>query len=176
MILKNFNTIINQNIFSNLFLGDGFKTTANVPGTYLLGSDVKSITGQRYSEDNRTMSGYNVIFIALGSGTTPPTVDDYKLVSKISDTITKYTSNTLTFLGNTIILTQTVTNSSTNTENIEVNEVGIGLAENTTLTYPCLLITRSVLPETVVIAPGETKTFTVTLDTSKFINNVNVSD
>ena len=176
MILKNFNTIINQKIFSSSFLGDGFKTTANIPGTYLSGSNVSSITGQRYSENNREMSTYDLIFIALGSGTTPPTVDDYKLVSKIPDAITKYIGNTISYLGNTMILTQTVTNISTGTENIEVNEVGIGLAGNQTLTYPCLLITRSVLPETVVIAPGETKTFTVTLDTSKFINNVNVSD
>lgn len=176
MILKNFNTIINQQIFSSSFLGDGFKTTANTPGTSLSGSNLSSITGQRYSENNRTMNVYSLIFIALGSGTTPPTVDDYKLVSKIPDAITNYSNNTLTYFSNTMILTQTVTNISTNTENIEVNEVGIGLAGNQTLSYPCFLITRSVLPETVVIAPGETKTFTVTLDTSKFINNVNVSN
>lgn len=77
------------------------------------------------------------------------------------------------FNNSQITLTLTVKNITEN--NISVSEIGIactprynlGIADN----YPYMLLTRTVLTQPVVIQPQETKTFTVSIDLNKFIDN-----
>lgn len=119
--------------------------------------------------------------ICLGSGSTPPTFDDYKMENAIvgildsANVSSPYASSGQTFDSYShLTWTQTVINYTNN--NVTVNEIGIFgcLLNSTTQNKPCVLYTRDVI-DPVTITPGEAKTFVVTIDLTQMSTNVNAS-
>lgn len=107
--------------------------------------------------------------LAIGSGITEATLDDYRLDLIPSTNLTE-TSNRYLYDNNlNFIISKAFTN--TGTENIIVNEVGI-ISYAGTSKYT-ILLTRTVLDAPVIINPGQTKTFTIKIDFNKFIDKVN---
>lgn len=113
--------------------------------------------------------------IVLGTGTTPPTIDDYKMESYIPEGTLSYTGSSFTLpLENgewanngTFSLTQTVAN---NTETpITVTELGVYNSGNTGTSIKCILLTRDII-DPITIRPNETKTFIVSWDLSDILN------
>lgn len=130
---------------------------------------IRSLPGNLYSE---ATPGNNVELypftrgIALGSGTTPPQKTDYKLESPITTGLTYFGNNT----NQTNEITswvQTVQNTST--AQITITEVGLFSQAGKSIGCTFLL-TRTVLDTPVVLQPDEVKTFTITIDYSKFVD------
>ena len=119
--------------------------------------------------------------ICLGSGTTPPTFDDYKMESAVVGVLdsvnvsSPYASSGQTFDSYShLTWTQTVMNNTSN--NVIINEIGLfGCLYNaTTQSKPCVLYTRDVISP-VIIAPGVAKTFVVTIDLTQMALSVSAS-
>lgn len=112
--------------------------------------DFNNIT---YVSTPGALSSTNNKAIFIGSGTTPPTLDDYKLENLIttgySATISGTNSEDQIVATGQFAMTITITN--TQTENLVINELGY---------FVCgpILYDRIVLDTPVTIAPGATKT------------------
>lgn len=107
----------------------------------------------------------NMRGIVFGSGTTPPQKTDYKIENHIADGLT-YSNHSTSEANNIVNWVQTVQNTSG--EPITISEVGLFCSGDPN--YFCVLITRTVLDNPVVLQPNEVKTFTITIDYNKFID------
>lgn len=103
--------------------------------------------------------------IVFGSGTTPPQKTDYKIENHIADGLT-YSNNSTSETNNIVNWVQTVQNTSG--EPITISEVGL-FCGYSSYAY-CVLLTRTVLDNPVVLQPNEVKTFTITIDYNKFVD------
>lgn len=121
--------------------------------------------------------------IALGTGTTAPTIDDYKMENALVNVLTDvshkspYTSDTsqITRLGwGNLVFTQTVKNETVNP--VTVTEIGLfgHLNDVYTPAKPIVLYTRDVISP-VTIGVGETKTFIVTIDLTQMSASASAS-
>ena len=131
----------------------------------------KTIASSRVAFDGynntATSNSYDMSYlgIALGSDGTPPVYTDTQIKTPITSglvDVSHQNSNS----GNTKTLTQTVRNDSADT--ITVKEIGIFATDssNASGTGSRLLYTRSIID--VPILPGETKTFTISINYDKF--------
>lgn len=104
--------------------------------------------------------------IVFGSGTTPPQKTDYKIENHIADGLT-YSNNSTSQTNGIVHWVQTVQNTSG--EPITISEVGLFSSDNSSSCI-CVLLTRTVLDNPVVLQPNEVKTFTITMDYNKFVD------
>ena len=106
---------------------------------------IDQITGSFSSSIGKTLF--------IGSGTTPPTIDDYKLENQIttgfSASITGSSSIDAIYSSGQFTITLTIVN--TQTENLVISELGYCV-------YGIFLYDRIVLDTPITIAPGATKT------------------
>lgn len=129
------------------------------------GASIRSVAPTHYN-----FTGYGNFFpnfrgIVFGSGTTPPQKTDYKIENHIADGLT-YSNNSTSKTNNIANWVQTVQNTSS--EPITISEVGLFSAYNPR--DLCVLLTRTVLDNPVVLQPNEVKTFTITIDYNKFVD------
>ena len=104
-------------------------------------------------------------WICVGSGTTPPTVDDYKLENALLDLT--YQGRVLKYQNNTLIFSGIVTN---NTEApVIINEVGVLLSSSSGASTGSALILRTVLQEPVILAVGDSRTFSVAVNLDEML-------
>ena len=98
--------------------------------------------------------------LLLGSGITPPTINDYKLENLVSDytCITQTHTLFVEYSASAIMVTRTIQNPSL-AEPLTIKEVGLFGATGTKL----YMIAREVLDEPVVLQPGEKHSFTMTI-------------
>ena len=161
-----------------MLLQNFIKTMCNltVPSTQIYsttnGQTTDRVNGFNYSIPfnvyNNSGSSNNYLSyagIALGTDDTPPVYTDTQIKTPITSglvDVSHQNSNS----GTTKTLTQTVRNDSTDT--ITVKEIGIFSAgdSNANNNYYRVLYTRSVI--NVPILPGETKTFTISINYDKF--------
>lgn len=108
--------------------------------------------------------------LAFGSGTTPPQITDYKLENHIDSGLT-YSGGTYEIISplQQIVITQTCTNTSDN--NITINEIVWFSYYLNGSSLNCAIYARTVLPSPVILNPGDTKTFTYTIDLKSFVDN-----
>lgn len=99
-------------------------------------------------------------YLLIGAGATPPTIDDYKLESLISNyTVLAQTHTTFSeYSASAFIITRTIQNPNT-TEPLTIKEVGLFGGNNTQL----YMIAREVLDEPIILQPGEKHAFTMTI-------------
>lgn len=127
--------------------------------------DILSVPPKYYNftSDNTYCPNYRGI--VFGSGTTPPQKTDYKIENHIADGLT-YSNNSTSETNNVANWVQTVQNTSS--EPITISEVGLFSANGKE--YLCILLTRTVLDNPVVLQPNDVKTFTITIDYNKFVD------
>lgn len=104
-------------------------------------------------------------YIVLGSGTTAPTADDYRLESPIT---TNLSCDSVSVSRNTTIKTYTATFSNSGTSDITVTEIGyvsriIYTYSNWEHIYDNFLMDRTVLDTPITIPAGESRTVTYEL-------------
>lgn len=120
-----------------------------------------------YSCNSNQIGSTNGGGIIIGTGTTPPTVNDYKLENQITSGFGSTTSfpnsDSAVYNAKGIVSCCTITNSS-QTDNLVINEIGYikGRAG-----YWNILYDRIVLDTPITIAPGATKTIEYRLNMPK---------
>ena len=138
---------------------------------------LSSVPFSRYAEGNSVNNIERYPGLALGTGTTAPTIDDYKMENYLDDNSLRSVSSGRTIpVGNyetpdIWVFSQTVENITQ--QDLSITEIGLFTASSV-LGYACFLLTRDVI-NPVVIAPGETKTFVVTIDFTQAITSVATS-
>lgn len=170
MLLKNFGALL-ATALTNTRLTEGVKcTTGELPkATTLLAMGpsssfsevIDSIAYTANSNNTRTSQWA----FGFGTGTTPPTIDDYKFSGDLV-TPTLVPSSGIAHNGsNGSIFAMVVINQTQ--EAMTINE--IGLFRNTP--NGCVMLTRDVLPQPVVLQPVESIGFQIYIDTQSFISN-----
>lgn len=159
MLLNNFRTTLYDKLTAVTVNNDTFKDLS------VGGFDIYSVPPTHY---NFTATGSyypNYRGIVFGSGTTPPQKTDYKIENHIADGLT-YSNNSTSETNCVANWVQTVQNTSS--EPITISEVGLFSSTNSRAL--CVLLTRTVLDNPVVLQPNDVKTFTITIDYNKFID------
>lgn len=159
MLLNNFmatlygdlSVVLTNNYTSN---PETYTYTKSVPSTYY------NLNGGTFEYFYHNYRG-----IVFGSGTTPPQKTDYKIENHIADGLT-YSNDSTSETNNIVNWVETVQNTSS--EPITISEVGLFSAARSG--EPCVLLTRTVLDNPVVLQPNDVKTFTITIDYNKFID------
>lgn len=110
--------------------------------------------------------------IVLGTGTTPPAYNDFRIETPVESA--GYSNNSYSISGDCQqVLTQSYTNKSS--EDIIVTELGLFVTDsNINEHFAKVLLTRNVISP-VTIKPNETKTFTIKIDYNKFSDAYSVS-
>lgn len=130
------------------------------------GFDITSIPSTHYNFAENGDTYYpNYRGIVFGSGTTPPQKTDYKIENHIADGLI-YPNNSTSETNNIVNWVQPVQNISS--EPITISEVGLFSATDNQAI--CVLLTRTVLDNPVVLQPNEVKTFTIIIDYNKFVD------
>ena len=134
-------------------------------------SYVKTTLQAYYTNDNpaysQSMNNNVNCIICVGSGTTPPTVDDLRLENAILDL--NFLGGIVTGTSNSVTITTTWGNNTGEAKTI--NELGVHccVTWNTGGKYPIAILTRSVLEQPVVMQDGESRTFSITIDFDKML-------
>lgn len=141
-----------------------------------------AVTGNYFPSDGYVNTGGTnttaQTTLVIGSGTTPATVDDYKLETPIT-TLTPIAATTLCKdkdTGDTLSPTEfTITTTYRNDTDaaVTVNEVGImipaGYRSTVGNSLSSCLIYREVLATPVTVEPGQIRTFTLTTDVATML-------
>lgn len=171
MLLKNFGALL-ATALTYSTLTEGVKcTTGKLPkATSLLRmgslSSLNSVIDSTVYAANSYSSVSNQWAFGFGTGTTPPTIDDYKFSGDLVTPTVVPASGTAYNGSNGSILAMVVTNETQ--EAMTINEIGLFLR---VASYGCVMLTRDVLPQPVVLQPGESKGFQIYIDTQSFISN-----
>lgn len=172
MLLKNFGALLATTL-TNIDLKEGVKcTTGELPkATYLLGIGPSSnlnevISSNEYTANTNASAGTSSRWaFGFGTGTTPPTIDDYKFSGDLVTPTLVTPSGTAHNGSNGSIFAMVVINQTQ--EAMTINEIGLFR----TAKSGCVMLTRDVLPQPVVLQPGESKGFQIYIDTQSFISN-----
>lgn len=159
MLLENFI----KSMFGGLAVSNTVKSSSGQIASFAQLSSSAPFT----SYDNTSTRSASMYYggIALGSDDTPPTYSDYQIKSPITTGLVNLSYGNEK-AGLTLTLTQTVRNDTSDT--ITVKEIGIFAtgSSSSPSDYCKILYTRSVV--NVPIEPNEVKTFTISIDYSKF--------
>lgn len=155
MVTKNFISIVQEGFTRSS------KQIKQTDGTLYYTDFSDSFDGEGKDRFNTDYSnGSSGCSLLIGAGATPPTIDDYKLESLISNyTVLAQTHTTFSeYSASAFIITRTIQNPNT-TEPLTIKEVGLFGGSNTQL----YMIAREVLDEPVILQPGEKHAFTMTI-------------
>lgn len=158
MLLNNFKATLYEQLTVVAVRSDKLDNLSSYTG-------IRSVPSTSYSSTADTAFYPNMRGIVFGSGTTPPQKTDYRIENHIASGLT-YSGNSTSETNNVAHWVQTVQNTSS--EPITISEVGLfSTLRSDTL---CVLLTRTVLDNPVVLQPNEVKTFTITIDYNKFVD------
>lgn len=170
MLLKNFGALL-ATALTNTNLTEGVKcTTGELPkATSLLGIEPNGVLSTVIDSEMYTANSKNTYpsewAFGFGTGTTPPTIDDYKFSGDLVTPTLVVSSGTAHNGSNGSIFAMVVINQTQ--EAMTINEIGLFRK----VTTGCVMLTRDVLPQPVVLQPGESKGFQIYIDTQSFISN-----
>lgn len=172
MLLKNFGAYCAV-AFTNNDLTEGIKcTTGDFPAnTYLKRmprqlNTLYGITNADTYTSNAAGGSTAYWYFIFGDGTTPPTIDDYKLSGDIVVPTMVSGTASASSGSNGITFQMTVIN---NTETpMTIGEIGIC---NVISSGGCVMLTRDVLLQPVVLQAGASKGFQIFIDTQSFVAN-----
>lgn len=171
MLLKNFGALL-ATALTNTNLTEGVKcTTGELPiATSLLRMEPNGYLSEVIDSNVYTVNSYTGTAsrwaFGFGTGTTPPTIDDYKFSGDLVTPTLVPSSGTAHNGSNGSIFAMVVINQTQ--EAMTINEIGLF---NKVPSYGCVMLTRDVLPQPVVLQPGESKGFQIYIDTQSFISN-----
>lgn len=170
MLLKNFGALLSTAL-TNTRLKEGVKcTTGELPKVTTLlaigpSNSLNEVIDSDMYTDNSISSSASQWAFGFGTGTTPPTIDDYKFSGDLVTPTFVTSSGTAHNGSNGSIFAMVVINQTQ--EAMTINEIGLFRAHS----YGCVMLTRDVFPQPVVLQPGESKGFQIYIDTQSFISN-----
>lgn len=171
MLLKNFGALL-ATALTGTELTKGVKcTTGELPEAIgLLVINPSTVLNNVIDSNAYASNSYNARAaqwaLGFGTGTTPPTIDDYKFSGDLVTPTVVPGSGTAYNGSDGSIFAMVVINQTQ--EAMTINEIGLFRKAQT---YGCVMLTRDVLPQPVVLQPGESKGFQIYIDTQSFISN-----
>ena len=172
MLLKNFGALL-ATAFTNAILQEGVKcTTGEFPANDSLKrlpqnqNSISQILTTATYEANRGGSGNGTFTIGFGDGTTPPTIDDYKFSGSLVTAALGVNRGTISVGCNGTTFQVVVMNKTESA--MTIKEIGLFMQVSGS---GCVMLTRDVLPEPVVLEIGASKGFEIFIDTQSFIAN-----
>lgn len=171
MLLKNFGALLATALTNNV-LTEGLKcSTGELPKARALlvmsrNSGLYSVIDSSVYAANLSSNSNSKWAFGFGTGTTPPTIDDYKLSGYLV-TPTLVDSDGTTYNGSNGSIFQMVVCNETQ-QAMTINEIGLFITVDTS---GCVMLTRDVLPQPVVLQQGESNGFQIYIDTQSFISN-----
>lgn len=170
MLLTNFGALCASGL-GNALVTNGIKTSTGVfplpsalckiPTSINMNSTISTVE----YESNTSYSGSGVWSFGFGDGTTQPTVDDYKFSGNLVSP--SYDGGGVISVGsNGVTWQMAVINNGDNS--ITINEIGLFIKAGNS---GCLMLTRDVLPEPVILEAGASKGFQIFIDTQSFVTN-----
>lgn len=102
-------------------------------------------------------------YMVLGTGETPPTVEDYKLSGELITGLTDQGQPTLDD-NNSLTYSILVTNNKEQPVTIKEVCLAVGTGNTTSTSGAAALLTRDVLATPVTLNTGDSKTFSITID------------
>lgn len=172
MLLKNFGAYCAAALTDDK-LTEGIKCTT---GEFPVGGNLKGLPNQLgalYSiissatyAINQSGSVAATWAFGFGDGTTPPTIDDYKFSGNLVVPTIITSSGTASNGSNGSTWQMTVTNETGNP--ITIGEIGLFINATSS---GCVMLTRDVLTEPVVLEAGASKGFQIFIDTQSFVSN-----
>lgn len=160
MLLNNFSNILSAKLTygSGTSLGDKVNYIKTTDGT-IYENNVSPDDFYFYKEANlNNPNNKRGIIFALANDENEIDYYDYT-IDNIDDQLTEI--GTTINNSNNYIISKTVKNNTTN--NIIINTIGLIIHAYLNSTYKKVLIYKTKLNETIIIEPGETKTFTITI-------------
>jgi hypothetical protein len=175
MLTTNFKKILTRAIFNSSASGpDGYPSISEAfTMTGASGTEITATAGSStmialinvFNNPYTTSSGdsaYNKIFCRLGTGTTPPTEDDYWLEAQ-DDNLTCSSAVAFETDSNTKVYTFTFNNPTNTDITITETALGIKLDGNVLSENASLMLDRTVLSTPITIPAGESKAITYEL-------------
>jgi len=179
MLLRNYCNCLQWKQYVDGNYQNYIKTTAGVTKSFDFVTQVpRSASFKAYGEYNTNYVATNYIGLAIGSGTTPVTFDDYK-IEQPNTTLTDggHYLKVGTGYGNNSICVYTQIVANETSDPITISELGVMGAysvDTPDRSHSQVLYTRDVITP-VTIGVGETKTFVLTIDFAQMSTTANAS-
>jgi hypothetical protein len=175
MILRNWiNKIVgaDDNSYNKVIVKN---TYGNSQNTDFMFNPSENIYADNYNEISLPAENTLGIGLVIGSGTTTPTINDYKMENAITTNLNAG-GVTRSFNANnsnsSLTVVQPIVNLGAST--ITISEIGLFAKYNAASNTGCLLLSRDIISP-VTIAPNESKTFVVTIDFTQMSTNASAS-
>lgn len=178
MLLNNFRYFVVNTLKVSWGFGENTTSTPKIKFTdgslfsyspsqpYRINSNTIALLPSKFYNTADNISAWNQSYpyMVLGTGDTPPTVEDYKLSGELITSLTYQGQPTLND-NNSLTYSILVTN---NTEQpVTIKEVCLAIGTNIVSANnsgAAALLTRDVLPNPVTLNVGDSKTFSITID------------
>lgn len=174
MLLKNFSYglvslfLKSSSDNSNLYLkGTQGQNVGIANGTNIPRNRYYVVTSEAYTGAATEVSGNTSYFAAVyGTGTTAPTIDDYALSGNLITGLA-YTNDDVDASANGITFSHSITN--TGDISVTINEIALCLYYSTPSNKACVMLTRDVLAEPIVLEPNEQRNVSIFVDSNSFV-------
>lgn len=126
------------------------------------------VNSNMYNGSYNTITGGSARFCAAyGTGNTPPTIDDYQLSGTPINGL-QYSNVNVDVNANGITFSHSVTNS--NNTSVTINEIALCVYSSSPAV--CVMLTRDVLVEPIVLGPNEQRNVSIFIDSNSFVQEV----
>lgn len=159
--------MLTNNMSSYLRFVNGVSMDGNACSfTQTTGAGLNTAPGCAYSYYNQSVGNNGGIYVDVGFGDTAPALTDYKLADSNAVDTPTLTHVSGSFLNDFPYIRSAISIYRNDTSSdVTVKEIGL-CSKTQTASNPArtALLARTVLPEPVVIAPGETYSFTYSVE------------
>lgn len=176
MLLNNFRYFVVNTLKESWGFGGNTTSTPRIKFTdgslysYLLSypkaiasTTIALLPSKFYNTAENASWGTAYSYMVLGTGDTPPTVEDYKLSGELITSLTYQGQPTLND-NNSLTYSILVTNNTEQPVTIKEVCLAIGTGNTSQSAGAAALLTRDVLPNPVTLNVGDSKTFSITID------------
>lgn len=129
------------------------------------------ISSAVYNGSYGRITGGNTSYFAAayGTGNTPPTIDDYQLSGSLISGLS-VTNADIDVNANGITFSHSITN--TGNTSVTINEIALCVLGGSGGSLACVMLTRDVLAEPIVLGPNEQRNVSIFIDSNSFVQEV----
>lgn len=136
-------------------------------GTDISRSYYLPVFSSKYNGASASITGGSARFgAAYGTGTTAPTIDDYQLSGNLVSGL-QGTNPDIDANANGITFSHSITNSGDTS--VTINEIALCIYDDSSSSAACVMLTRDVLAEPIVLGPNEQRNVSIFIDSNSFV-------
>lgn len=176
MLLNNFRYFVVNNLKKSWGFGDNTTATPRIKFTdgslfaystfdpsKISPNTIALLPSNFYNTGDKTNWTIGFAYMVLGTGETPPTIEDYKLSGELITGLTYQGQPTLND-NNSLTYSILVTNNTEQPVTIKEVCLAVGTDNQSSSSGAAALLTRDVLATPVTLNTGDSKTFSITID------------